>query len=254
MSVVESTYTKNSELFLKIFLEIDHHNDLITDFFFQGTLLPCYQNELDELKQKLIHKTLDEALLFKQSDFSSLIDSSKIHSLSLWLVHRAIDKFRGRDEVLKPNHKNLCLCFNIGLDELDEKLSIDPDIELDQFTRETKATTACGGCKNIISKKLGAHRNFLRRRIDSKGKWIKIKGMYPAELVLLLDESLRHWLKNQKVVANLHCEILNIEGYHIDLKFMDDSASEIQDVVLINSLKNFWQEKHGLDLFLHFST
>ena len=253
MSLVDSIYQKNSDLFLKVFLEVDPYKDTITDFFYQGTLAPIHQNELEEVKLKVVNRTLDDVLSLKQSDFKILANQTKIHSLGLWLVHRAIDNFRGRDEVLKSHHRNLCLCFNVGIDELEERLKSLPDLELDQFVTATKATSACGGCKNTITKRMSAHRKALRRKVDSNGKWIQVKGMYPAELVLLLDESLRRWLKEQKIIHNLEAEIVDIEGYHIDINFTDGSGKKIENKEALNSLKSFLQNEHDLELFLNFT-
>jgi bacterioferritin-associated ferredoxin len=253
MSLVESIYQKNSDSFLKIFLEIDQQKELIIDFFYQGSLVDENLPELLEIKEKVLNKSIDEILLYKQSDLTVLKNSKKIHSLGLWLIHRAIDKFRGRDEVIHPSHKNICLCFGVTLDDIDKSLSSNPELDLDQLIKLTKVTSACGGCKNIITKKIDSFHNSIRRKLDSKGRWIKVKGLYPAELVLLLDDSLNKWLKHQQLVPNLKAEIMEIEGYHIDLKFTDELGSRISTPAIINSLREFWKKEHDLDLFLHFS-
>jgi bacterioferritin-associated ferredoxin len=254
MSLIESVYQKNPDSFLKIFLEIDQHKELIIDFFYQGPLVDENRSELEELKEKVLNKPIDEILLFKQSDLNCLKNSEKIHSLGIWLIHRAVDNFRGRDEVIHPSNKNLCLCYGVSLDEFEKTISSNPEIDLDQLIKLTKVTSACGGCKNIIIKKLDFYHNSIRRKLDSQGRWITVKGLYPAELVLLLDESLKRWIEIQAIAPKLNAEIMEIEGFHIDMKFTDENGINLSNPEILISLKQFWLKEHDLDLFLHFFT
>lgn len=253
MSLVESIYQKNSDLFLKVFLEIDQHHETITDFFYKGTLVENHLNELFEIKEKIINKKIDEILQYRQSEFNSLKDSNKIHSLGLWLIHRAIDEFKGRDEVLSPHHNNICLCFGFTLNDLETSLSFDPELDLDKLIKDRKVTSACGGCKNSITKKLDNHRKSIRKKFDSKGHWIQIKGLYPAELIIILDKSLKKWVDNQKIVPNLKAEIMNLEGFHVDVKFLDANGIKVTNPEVLTSLKDHWKNEHDFDLNLHFS-
>jgi hypothetical protein len=253
MSLVESIFQKNSDLFLKVYLEIDQHHETITDFFYKGTLVENHLNELIEIKEKIINKKIDEILQYRQSEFNSLKDSNKIHSLGLWLIHRAIDEFKGRDEVLSPHCKNLCLCFGFSLEDLETSLSLNPELDMDKLITDRNVTSACGGCKKSISEKLDKHRKSLRTKFDSKGKLIKVKELYPAELILILDNSLKKWIDNQKIISNLSAEIMKLEGYHVDVKFLDAFGANVSNPDVLISLKDHWKKELDLDLYLHFS-
>ena len=153
----------------------------------------------------------------------------------------------------------LCLCFGIGEEELKKQILLRPDYDLKEVISETMATSACGSCRSQIIKTMKDLREkhgliqglaHSQTRFDKEGNWIKIKNMYPSELLIKLDDLKIIWMKREGITDQFQIEILNIEGHHLWL-----SVSPAQDIErnekVLSALSDFWRSETGALFFLH---
>lgn len=263
MGNAESSYINSKGLELKLFLDIDLKSDLIQDFFYKGSLSSVYHNELEELKSLILNHPYGMALNLKRQSLRHeiLLPNGKIPlaSLSLWLVHQAIENYLGTSVTLPLKKDLLCLCFGIGKSELKKEVLARPDYGLQHVIAETMASSACGNCREQIIKGIKDLRDehglifglsHSKTRLDKEGHWIKIKGMYPSELLIKLDELKNSWLIREGIEDQFQIEIKNIEGHHLWLLVTPDKDQERNEKVLM-ALSDFWRFEIGALFFLH---
>ena len=263
MSNAVASYQNNEGLELKLFLDIDLKSSRIQDFYFKGQLASKYRLELEELKSLIINLPYSIALNLKREELKNEVRLSNnllpLASISLWLVHKAIDDYLGTAETLSEQKDLICLCFGIGKKELKNEILKRSDYDLKMVIAETMATSACGSCKKQITTAMTELREehgliegltHSQSRIDKNGHWIKIKGMYPSELLVKLDLALVQWMKREEIIGQFQIEIQNIEGYHLWLKVLPSEDSDRNQKILA-ALSDFWRSEFGVLFFLH---
>jgi hypothetical protein len=266
MSNAESSYQNSEGLELKLFLDIDLKSERILDFYYKGSLSARYSDELEELKSLILNQSYTIALSLKRETLEREVrlENGKrpLASLSLWLTHQAIEDYLGTTATLKEQADLLCLCFGIGKTELKKEVLLRSDYDLTQVIAETFATSACGSCRGPIIKAINDLREehgLIRglthssTRLDKEGHWIKIKGMYPGDLLIKLDEMKKTWMQREGIEAQFKIEIQNIEGYHIWLSVAPNDDSVRNEKVLA-ALSDYWRSAIGALFFLHLAS
>lgn len=252
-------------------LDIDLKTEVVRDFFSKGFANSKsnskYSEEIEELKSLVLGKTLSEIFLLKRSDLKkeTLLPNGKksITSLGLWLLHSAIFNYLGMDSTLSPQNDILCLCFGVSKRDLKKEILGNSSFDLPELIATTKATSACGSCLSLIKKTITELRlehglikglDHSKTRLDNAGHWIKIKDLYPAELVVMLDDLKNIWMKREGIVDQFAIEIENIEGHHLWLsvkskKGEQEDRHRFEKILL--ALSDYWKSESGILFFLH---
>lgn len=266
MSNAESSYKNSEGDDLKIFLDIDLKSEKIQDFYYKGSLSSVYEHELEELKSLVLNHTYVEVwdLKRERQKHEVRLPNGKrpLASLSLWLTHQAIEDYLGTSATLSQQKDLLCLCFGIGESELKKQVLERPDYGLQAVVAETMASSACGSCKEQIVKTIKNLReehglirglSHSQTRQDTEGHWIKIKDMYPSELLILLDELKNNWMKREGIIGQFKIEIQNIEGHHVWLSVTPSEDTDRNEKVLM-ALSDFWRSEISALFFLHLTS
>jgi hypothetical protein len=278
MSNGHAVYKNSENQELHLFIDVDLKTETICDFRWTGSLASEYVDEFEELKIFVLNHTLDTAFKIKRCSLkkenSKVLHNLPTTSLSLWLTHRAIEDFIGSLWTLNEQKDFLCLCYGIGLRDLTNRIKGNPEYDLSLLIADTQATSACGSCKSFIQKAFLSIReenglilglNHSNSRLDKAGHWIKIKGLYPAELLIQLEALKIKWMEREGIIDQFSIEIVNIEGYHIGLKvdLLESSLesslestriiNETQRAALLTALRDFWRSEFGALFFLHLS-
>lgn len=263
MPNAQSSYTTLEGYDLNIFLNIDLKTEIINDFSYAGYLSSIYKYELEELKSNIINQSYKVALNLKRENLKNEVrltgNKLPIAHLSLWLLHQAIFDYLGNTSTFLEQNDLLCLCFGIGESELKKEILKRPDYSLKDLVIETTATSACGSCKKSIVLKMKNLReeyglifglSHSQSRVDKDGNWIKIKGMYPGELLIKLDELKNIWMKREGILDQFQIEIKNIEGHHLWLTIAPAENIERCKKIL-TALGDYWHSETGALFFLH---
>lgn len=258
MTDLYSHYNASSMLFgISLKLEIDPKRDIIKTAKINNAQ-EAYQNDLDFFLTLIEGKSLDEARALKRLDFKEEKNHFiKVLPLAMSLLNKAIDSYLGEDVYLKGKSDVLCLCYNVGKSSLVEMTLSDVNFDLTKLIKDTLATTACGSCLSPIKEYIAQiqSENGLiqglkntRTRLDKSGHWIKINGLYPADLLIKLDDLKEEWI-TQNEIPNFALEILNIEGNHLDVKM--NVTDEFKQKIFLDALRDYYKEKTGTLFFLH---
>ena len=263
MSNVESTYKNFKGDELKIVLFIDLKSEIIEDLYFKGNLTFQHEKEIEEMTNLLLNKSYKQALNLKPESlkYSHLTSNVKrpIASLPLWLIQQAIEEYLGSAAPLQNQNDLLCLCFGIGLSEIKHQVLIRTDYGLKEIVAETMASSACGSCRDQLIKTMANLReeygliqglSHSQSRLDKDGHWVKIKGMYPSELLIKLDDLKVKWMKREGIENQFQIEIKNIEGYHIWLS-VSPNEDRVRNEKVLAALSDFWRSEVGALFFLH---
>ena len=263
MSNAESAYKNIKGDDLKFFLDIDLKSEKIIDFYYKGNLSSIYQNEIEEIKSLIINVPYDVALNLKPESlkYGVLLSNGSlpIASLALWLVHRAIEDYLGTTPNLQTQKDLLCLCFGVSATDLKKQVISRFDYGLKEIIAETMATSACGSCRERILKTMINLReehgliqglSHSQTRLNKEGHWIKIKGMYPSELLIKLDNLKKSWMIREGIAEQFQIEIINIEGYHLWLS-VDPNEDVHRNEKVLAALADFWRSEIGALFFLH---
>lgn len=251
---------------LSLWLDINLKAQRIDEFIFKGSLKSQYEKELEELKNLVLGKSLNEISKIKRSDLKEetrLPNGKKaLASLSLWLLHKAISDYLGVKNLLSQNDF-LCLCFGVTKRDLKKEILNRSDYDLQALISETKATSACGSCKSIILKTFSDLRSehgkikgfeHSKTRLDIDGHWVKVKDLYPAELLIKLDDLKNSWMLREGIAQLFSIEIENIEGHHLwfSVKSLSNELgdSEKFEKILL-ALSDFFKSETGILFFLH---
>lgn len=257
---------------LHLHLDVDLKSESIREFYTAGDLRDLYAEETEQLKSLVLNRTLKEARALKREKLNHqyrLTDGGlPLASLSQWLLHSAIDDYLGTAATLKEQNDLLCLCFGVGVRELKKQILTRSDYDLPQLLQETLATSACGSCKEIIlqtmkdireeyGKILGLEHS--QSRIDKAGHWIKIKGLYPADLLIRLDELKKSWMQREALVGLFAIEITLIEGHHLWLSVahLDSGLNEVEThraEAILQALADYWRSEMGALFFVHLAS
>ena len=258
MSKGLATYTNSVGENLELSLDIDLKSQKIQDLTLKGSLVSKYQVELEELKTKILNLDFSEALMLKRSDFH--LQTAATTSLSLWLLHQAVEDYLGSTTRLKEQSDLLCLCYGIGVREIKKQVLLRSDYDLPMLISETMATTACGSCRSKIIQTIKTIREenglikgltHSQTNVDKDGRFIKIKNMYPANLVIKLDHLKKEWMKREKIEEQFTIVIHKIEGYHVWLEVTGAESTRAQKI--IEALSDYWRGEIGALFFVHLS-
>jgi bacterioferritin-associated ferredoxin len=266
-----AVYKNSNGMDLHLYIDIDLKTDLIQDFFCKGLLLSEYESEILVLKSLVLNKKIADALALKRSDLKEevlLVNGEKsLSSLSLTLLHNAIEDYLGTATTLTEQNDLLCLCYGVGSGELKKQILARHDYDVSKLIAETMATSACGSCRKLISESIISIReehglifglDHSQSTLDKGGRWITIKGLYPAELVLKLDALLKIWVLREEVNTQFAIQIVKIEGYHLWLTVKvlatgEDEESE-RAIKILAALSDYWRSEIGALFFLHHFT
>lgn len=262
MSNGEASYTNAQGLSLKLFIDVDLKSETIQDIYAKGELKELYALELEELKSLALNHKIKEAFALKRSQLSHEVlskDKRAAASLTLWLLHHALEDYLGLDNTLLEERDLLCLCYGIGVRELKKQILARNDYELSHLVSETGASTACGSCKDSITRYFKTIReehgkieglSHSQSRLDKSGHWLKIKGLYPAELVIKLDDLKNQWMKREGIVGQFEIEIQKIEGYHLWLSVSPNKDTN-RSLKVLEALSDYWKSELSALFFLH---
>lgn len=263
MSNGEASYTNAQGLSLKLFIDVDLKSETIQDIYSKGELKDKYALELEELKSLALNQKIKKAFGLLRSQLSNELllakDERAAASLTLWLLHHALEDYLGLDNTLREERDLLCLCYGVGVSELKKQILSRNDYELSHLVAETGATSACGSCKTSISLFFKTIREehgkiegltHAQSRLDKSGHWLKIKGLYPSELVLKLDDLKNQWMKREGIVGQFEIEIQKIEGYHLWLSVSPNEDAH-RSLKVLEALSDYWKSELGALFFLH---
>lgn len=258
MSNGQASYQSSNGSLLQLFIDVDLKTERIQDFFCKGNLLEIYRAEMDELKSLVLNQTIGNALGLTRLSLKHA--GQAIAPLGLWLLHQAIEDYLGTASSLEEDRDLLCLCYGIGIKDLKKQITTRSDYDLPQLVAETMATSACASCKTPIVLAMNKIREehglilgleHSQSRTGKDGHWIKIKGLYPADLLIKLDELKNVWMKRENIEEQFSIEITKIEGYHIWLKV---SAEEDRATKVLAALSDYWRSVLGALFFLHLAS
>lgn len=252
---------------LHLHIDVDLKSETIQDFNGKGTLLVEYNDEFEELKNLVINRKIKDVLNLKRESLKNehRLKNGKLglSSLSLWLLNSAIEDYLGTAVRLDEQKDLLCLCYGIGSKDLKKQILLRADYDLSKLIAETMATSACGSCRPSIEKTMQNIRDehgiimgldHSQSRFDKLGQWVKIKNLYPADLVIHLDELKNMWMKREGIVDQFRINIVKIEGYHIWLTVgLADLSEENPERAqkILSALGDYWQSEVGALFFLH---
>ena len=179
--------------------------------------------------------------------------------MPLWLIQQAIEEYLGSVAPLQNQNDLLCLCFGIGVSEIKHQVLTRSEYGLKEIVAETMASSACGSCREQLIKTMVNLREehgliqgltHSQSRLDKDGHWVKIKGMYPSELLIKLDDLKVKWMIREGIENQFQIEIKNIEGYHLWLSISPFEDTARNEKVLA-ALSDFWRSEVGALFFLH---
>ena len=179
------------------------------------------------------------------------------------MLTKAVENYTGESR-LEYQNDFICLCFGTTKSDVLKEVITRPDYSLTHLIAETNATSACGSCKTLMNETLNSLReehglikglNHSKSNVDSEGKWIKIKNMYPAELVLYLDQLKKTWMIREGLFNQFEIEIMTIEGYHLQLSIKDlkNPTIEVENKkveAFLFALSDYWRGEIGALFFL----
>jgi hypothetical protein len=146
----------------------------------------------------------------------------------------------------------------VGARELKKQILTRSDYDLTHLETETMATSACGGCRTLIQKTMQSIReehglilglDHSESRLDKNGHWIKIRGLYPADLLIRLDKLMKVWMNREGIAEQFEIEIVKIEGYHLWLSVRPDDSD--RSLKILQALSEYWRSEFGALFFLH---
>lgn len=253
MANATSSYRDSNGRELLFFLDIDLKSELVIDFYFKGDLALKFQNELEALKNKIINSP------YKSLYKLEIQNQDKLTSIPNWLIHKALDNYKGSNLYLNDEKDYLCLCFGVRKSDLKKEILNRPDYDLSKIISETMATSGCGSCRGKIldsithlreQNGLIAGLTHAQSRTDKNGNWIKIKSMYPADLIIKLDELKINWMKREAIENDYQIEIKKIEGYHLWIS-VSPNKDQVKSEKILQALSDFWRSELRALFFLH---
>lgn len=252
---------------LTVYLDISAKDDTVKDFFYDGPRALSYQEELEELKSLSIGKTITE-LKFLSRDVLTHEHTNErfqksVSSLSLSLLKEAILQYLGENKTIRSVSDYVCVCFGVTKSEIVKSVRTKKNFNLATLVQETKATSACGICLSEVEALIQSTRlehgliegvDDSRSRLDGKGEWIKILGLYPAELLLKIEDLKQEWMAREKIDDQFILEIVNISGFHLDFLVMSinrEKAIEKKANGLLQAFNEYLKSRTGVLFFLN---
>jgi len=221
-------YTINAEIVLqqqvyKLFLDINASEVIVAAYFtsakedFWVAYLSAFCRWLENKKLFAVH--LEE---FKEI-FSRTEEGLKPfifmpHALfSLALANLKDQPLRHK--LLKQDPDSLvCRCFGLYEAQIMALVHSNPEIDGKGVTDETMAGGGCTSCSNDIAGIIARTKDFFGLATD-KTKQLKIQGLYPAQMIILLDEILKG--------LSGDLEIISLNGYDLTLRAEENLAISV---------------------------
>jgi len=154
------------------------------------------------------------------------------------LFAQALVNFRGATfphQLLKQSADSLvCRCFGVYEQQIVSLVQVNANVDLKGVTDEILAGGGCTSCSNDIVGIISSTKDFYGLETTQSNP--KIKGIYPAQMILLLDSLLKEYGEG--------IEIISLEGYQLSLK----SQNSIDE----NDLQQFLKEKLSVGFKLNF--
>lgn len=251
---------------LTLFLDISPKDDTIKDFFYEGPKAKTHQEEFEELKKLVLGKKITDLKFLSREELKhehkTINFQRPIAALSLTLMKEAILQYLGENRTYNQEKDYLCLCFGVTKREIVKEVLASSTFDLKDLVMSTRATSACGSCKDQIVSLIEKTRleNGLikgltnsRARVDKEGHWIKILDLYPGPLLVMIDELKNEWMKREDIVDKFSIEFTTIEGLHLDVVVIDDHGhtDHKRGKGLINALTDYLKSQTGVLFFLH---
>lgn len=244
-------------------LDIKQKNNVITDLFLKSDdqkLLQEIQKELNECRDLFIGRSLEFVMTFNPQHLLNRLHPQALKPLIYSQILVALENFSGDKRVLSEAHDVLCLCFMVRKSDVEDSVVSDKDFNLSKLIAETKATSACGTCRESLNHEIEKSRlshgliyglDHSRSHFDKNGNWIKINNKYPGPLVLEIDESIKKWLDREGVNDHFALEIKNIEGFHLDVYVTCNDPKKIEPY--LEALTLHLKNEFKVLFFLHAS-
>lgn len=246
-------------------IDIDSKSEQVKSLLFQTTnkeILNNHRASFEELTNKLTGQNVSWARSFTRShlenEFTLKNGRKAIAPLGLALINLAIEEYYGESTYLAEEKDWLCLCYGVTESDIESYVLNDKNLELKNIIEITKASSACGSCKDPLIKIIDDIRlkhglikglDHSRSRYDDKGHWIKIANMYPGPLSIKLDDLKNEWMKREEISGAYELIIKGIEGFHIDIEV--HGADVKVRLSLLGALSDFYKSKLGILFFLH---
>lgn len=241
---------------LQLELDIELSTQKIFEMKVSGDLKTADAAGFRQLESLVIGRSLDEALNIKRQELNPA--EKTFGSLPLWLLHRAIENYLGSEAVLAESKDRLCLCFGVGVSDIRKQILKRPDYELKHLIAETFATSACGSCLSEVRKTMEDLRlshgmiegmTHSKGRFDKNGNWVKVKGLYPGPLLVLLDDLKKKWMEREGVTDQFTIEITDISGLHLSVSFPGVEKDRAEKI--LQALSDYYKSETGVLFFLH---
>src|SRR5690606_31825454 len=153
------------------------------------------------------------------------------------LLKEAILEYLGENKTFPEEEDLLCLCFGVTKKDIINSTMGNKDFDLKTLIQTTRATSACGSCKPLIEDLISRTRlqyglikglGNSRSRKNLQGQWIKIAGLYPGALLLMIDDYKNEWMKREEIFEQLTIEFVNIEGHHLDVEIISRDGRHLE--------------------------
>lgn len=241
---------------IELQLDIELNTQKVREVRVKGPLSARDSADFKQIESLILGKTIDEALTLKREDLSS--DQKTFGSLPLWLLHRSIENYLGSEAVLAESKDRLCLCFGVGVSDIRKQILARPDYELKHLIAETFATSACGSCLHQVKKTMEDLRlshglieglTHSKGRFDKNGNWVKVKGLYPGPLLVLLDDLKKKWMEREGIADQFSIEFTGIEGLHLTVTV--PGVEKDRGEKILQALSDYLKSETGVLFFLH---
>lgn len=246
---------------LSLFLDIDSKREIIREFHYEGEREAEFALEFEELKHLTLGKTLEELKSLLRQDLTQetkLPQGKKaISSLGLFLLRESISHYQGEVRTLKEERDFICLCFGVTKRDIVREVLANNQFELKDLIAETRASSACGSCRESILKIIDETRSshglikgltHSKSRYDKEGKWVKVAGLYPGPLLIKLDELKNEWMEREGIQNQYSLEFVDIEGFHLTVKIAPHTPKTTE--ALLSALSDFLRSRLGVLFFL----
>lgn len=210
-----------------------------------------------DLSELSVGKTLTEMRDFKKMTFlKSHNERLPLLVPEVMALDRCIDHYYGQEATVPEQKDILCTCFNLTERKLKELVLKDHLFDLKKLIAQTHATSACGSCLPLIQKKMEQIRNengmlsgakSTRARKNAKGEWIKVAGLYPIDLLIVLDDLKQEWLLKNDLLHKINIKFTKLEGLHVKTDI--DVDDDFKKGLLIEALRDYVLDKLGVLIF-----
>lgn len=258
MNQLYSHYNASASFYgINLSLEIDPKTDIIGSAKITDSKIE-FKNELDVLLSFIKGKNIHALRKLGRNEIPEMSSKEIITPVALSLLNKALDSYLGEDVYLKERSDVLCLCYNVTKKNLKEFVLADIEFDLTKLLKNTMATSACGSCLKPINAyiaKIRSENGLIkglknsRARFDKEGHWIKINELYPADLMIKLDDLKNDWIAQNEIPESFSLEITDIEGNHVDMKM--NIEDEFRRNIFTEALTEYYKEKTGTLFFLH---